>query len=127
MYTVVAVTSGSTTVPFANTAMPTHTLANDRLVMSFSTNTVVVATSTVKTLPFSAVSVKVPAAPDVPHVPAVVVPFTAVTIPNSPVGAGGGGGGGATKTFVAVTVESVRSPLSNADIPTQTLANDGAV
>ena len=71
-------------------------------------------------------SVKVPAAPEVPHVFGSLTPFTDATTPNAPLG-WCGGRGGAIKILVAVTVVSTAEPLAVTSAPTQTFANNASV
>ena len=79
-----AVTVSLATEPTAPAKPPTHTSANDDAGDAGSMNAVVDVTSTVKTVFFPAVTVKVPESSAVPQVAAVSRPFTDVTTPKAP-------------------------------------------
>src|SRR5262245_22442325 len=136
-----AASTASVCAPLAPAFLPTHTSANELVLLSspcessspqlwwcLPKNCVSAVTLTVIVLPSRSTIVNDPSAPWVPQVPSSLTPFTDVTSPNtawwSPLSSPGSSVfGGTMNTAAAVTVESVTSPLANASSPTHTLAN----
>ena len=111
--------------PNAATVVPTQTSAKLGDVVLGSAKVELETTLTVTVWsPMNVVSVNVPAAPAVPHVPAVLLPPTEVTLPPAASGCGWGCGGvGTTKTLLASIVVlpgDEAGPNAATVVPTQT-------
>jgi hypothetical protein len=81
--TAVAVSVSLDFEPTAPTCSPTQTLAKVGALTPCSENVVVVLTSTVSVVLWRAFRVNAPAVSAAPQVPAVVLPFTDATVPNT--------------------------------------------